>query len=389
MKEFEFYNPTKILFGKGREKEIGNVLKSYGVKKVLFVYGQGSIKEIGLYNKVVESLKDAQIEFVEHPGVKPNPVLSHTREGIDKAKKENVDAVLAVGGGSVLDEGKTIAAGVKVEGDIWDYFKDHNKVIKDALPIFTILTLAATGSEMNGYAVITNEETLEKLSIASEVIYPKVSILNPELTFSVSKQYQAYAAVDTIAHVIEWYFTCNICPNISNRLVESIVKTVMETTEKILENPYDYKVRAEFMWAATLALNGITRLGYGGGIYVNHMIAHSLGALYDLPHGACLSIVIPAWMWWYKDKNTGQFKRFAREIFSKENAEEGIKALKSWFAKIGAPVSLQDENIPSSDIEKIANHVCETTAKTWGLDSVYTPEKLKEVLYLTLRSNIL
>ncbi len=388
MKDFEFYNPTKIVFGKGKEKDIGNILKSYGVKKVLFIYGQNSIKKIGLYDTVIKSLKEAQIEFVEHPGVKPNPVLSHTREGIKKAKMENVDAVLAVGGGSVLDEGKAIAAGVKVEEDIWNYFKDHTKIIKDALPIFTILTLAATGSEMNGYAVVTNEETLEKLSIASEAIYPKVSILNPELTFTVPKEYQAYAAVDAIAHVIEWYFTCNICPNISNRLVESIVKTVMETTEKILENPYDYNARAEFMWAATLALNGITRPGYGGGIYVNHMIAHSLGALYDLAHGACLSIVIPAWMWWYKDKNINQFKRFSKEIFNQEDPEKGIKLLKNWFAKIGAPVSLQDANIPSSDIDKIANHVYETTAKIWGLDSIYTKEKLKEILYFALRSNI-
>jgi len=388
MHDFEFYNPTKIIFGKGKEKLIGKVLKDYGIKKVLFVYGQSSIKKIGLYDRVISSLKENGIQWVEHGGVKPNPVLSHTREGIEKAKKENVDAILAVGGGSVLDEGKAIAVGAKSDVDVWEYFH-RGKEITDALPVFTILTLAATGSEMNGYAVITNEETQEKLSIGSELIYPKVSILNPELTFTVSKEYQAYAAVDAIAHTIEWYFTCTVCPNLENRLVESIVKTVMETTEKILQSPTDYDARAEFMWAATLALNGITRTGYAGGVYVNHMIAHSLGALYDLPHGACLSIVIPAWMWWYKDKNRKQFDRFAKEVFNLPTAEEGIKALKNWFSKVGAPVSLQDGKIPSSDIDKIANHVYNTTAKLWGLDKVYTVDKIKEILYLALRSNTL
>jgi alcohol dehydrogenase YqhD (iron-dependent ADH family) len=386
MNDFEFHNPTKIIFGKEKENLIGQVLKDDGIKKVLFVYGQSSIKKTGLYDRVVKSLKENGIDFIEHGGVKPNPVLSHTREGVEKAKRENVDAILSVGGGSVLDEGKAIAVGAKSDKDVWEFFK--GEPITDALPNYTILTLAATGSEMNGYAVVTNEETQEKLSISSILIYPKVSILNPQLTFTVSPQYQAYAAVDAIAHTIEWYFTCSICPNLQNRLVESIVKTVMETTEKIIQNPTDYDARAEFMWASTLALNGITRTGYAGGIYVNHMIAHSLGALYDLPHGACLSIVIPAWMWWYKDKNRNQFERFAKEIFGLSNPEDGIKALKKWFKKVGAPVALQDANIPSSDIDKIANHVYNTTAKMWGLDKIYTVDKLKEILYLALRSNI-
>jgi alcohol dehydrogenase YqhD (iron-dependent ADH family) len=386
MNDFEFYNPTKVIFGKEKENLIGQVLKKDGIKKVLFVYGQSSIKKTGLYDKVVNSLKYNGIEFVEHGGVKPNPVLSHTREGIEKAKKEKVEAILSVGGGSVLDEGKVIAVGAKTDKDVWQFFK--GETITDALPNYTILTLAATGSEMNGYAVITNEETKEKLSISSEYMYPKVSILNPQLTFTVSPHYQAFAAVDAIAHTIEWYFTCKTCPNLQNRLVESIVKTVMETTQKIIQNPTDYDARSEFMWAATLALNGTTRTGYSGGVYVNHMIAHSLGALYDLPHGACLSIVIPAWMWWYKDKNKSQFDRFAKEVFGLNNPEEGIKALKKWFKSIGAPVSLQDGNIPSSDIDKIADHVYNTTAKLWKLDKIYTKDKIKEILYLALRSNI-
>ena len=378
MENFEFYNPTRIIFGKGTENKIGEILKRNKIKKILFVYGKESIKKIGLYDRVVKALRENNIDFIEHSGVKPNPVLSHTKEGIEKAKAEKVDSILAVGGGSVIDEGKTIAVGAKSKKDVWVYFKRQNE-IKSALPVYTILTLAATGSEMNGFAVITKEETQEKLSISSEHIFPKVSILNPELTFTVSPKYQAYAAVDAIAHVIEHYFSGTYCPSLQNRLIESLVKTVMETTEKILEEPRNYNARAEFMWSATLALNGLTRLGIKGGSFPNHMIAHALGALYDLSHGACLSIVIPAWMKWYKEKNINQFERFAKEIFNKNNADEGIVQLKVWFKKIGAPVSLKDANISSLEINKIVENAY-NIAKVWQMDKDYTKKVLTEIL---------
>jgi alcohol dehydrogenase YqhD (iron-dependent ADH family) len=378
MENFEFYVPTKIIFGKNTEEKIGEILKKDGIKKVLFVYGRESIKKIGLYDKVVNSLKNAGVEFVEHSGVKPNPVLSHTREGIKKAKENKVEAILAVGGGSVIDEGKAIAVGAKTEKDIWKFFK-REETIESALPIYTILTLAATGSEMNGFAVVTNEETKEKLNLDSEHIFPRVSILNPELTYTVSAQYQAYAAVDVIAHIIEYYFTCKVCPNLSNRISEGLIKTVIETTEIILKEPRNYQARAEFMWASTLALNGLTRTGVGGGLFPNHLIAHALGGIYDLPHGACLSIVIPAWMDWYKDENRPQFDRFAKEIFGLSNAEEGITALKDWFKKIGAPVSLKEVNITETEIPDIAENGY-NLAKVWGIENIYTKEVIEEIL---------
>ena len=378
MENFEFYVPTKIVFGKKTEEKIGEILKKDGIKKVLFVYGRESIKKIGLYDRVVNSLKGVGIEFVEHSGVKPNPVLSHTREGIKKAKENQVSAVLAVGGGSAIDEGKAIAVGAKTEKDIWKFFK-REEVIEDALPIYTILTLAATGSEMNGFAVVTNEETKEKLNIDSKYIFPRVSILNPELTYTVSSQYQAYASVDVIAHIIEYYFTCKVCPNLSNRISESLIKTVMETTETILKDPRNYNARAEFMWAATLALNGLTRTGVGGGLFPNHLIAHALGGIYDLPHGACLSIVIPAWMQWYKDENKVQFERFAKEIFGVSSAEEGIKALTDWFKKIGAPVSLKEVNISENEIPNIAENGY-NIAKVQGIENIYSKEVIEEIL---------
>ena len=246
MENFEFFNPTKIIFGRKTEQKIGKVLEKDNIKRVLFVYGKSSIKYTGLYDRVVNLLKKEGIEFIEHGGVSPNPVLSHTKEGIEKVKKNKVEAILAVGGGSVIDEGKAIAVGAKHEEDIWEFFK-RTKEIKKALPIYVILTLAATGSEMNGFAVITNEETEEKLSISSEHIFPKVSILNPELTFTVPSSYQAYAVVDTIAHMIEYYFTGSYCPNLQKRLILSLIKTAMETTEIILKEPQNYNARAEFM----------------------------------------------------------------------------------------------------------------------------------------------
>lgn len=378
MENFEFFNPTRIIFGKGTENKIGEILKKDRIKKVLFVYGKSAIKKIGLYDIVVNSLKENEIEFVEHSGVKPNPVLSHTKEGIEKAKIHKVEAILAVGGGSVIDEGKTIAVGVKNHKNIWEFFK-RNKEIKKALPVYVILTLAATGSEMNGFAVITNEDTQEKLSIFSEHIFPKVSILNPELTFTISAQYQAYAAVDAIAHVIEHYLSGSYCPALQSRFIEGLIKSIMETTEIILKEPKNYNARAEFMWSATLALNGLARLGIKEGSFPNHMIAHSLGALYDLPHGACLSIVIPAWMRWYKEQNLNQFERFAREIFNSDKADDGIENLKSWFRKIGAPVSLKEAGIPHKDIDRIAENAY-NTALIWRMENIYTKKVLTEIL---------
>jgi len=378
MENFEFFNPTRIIFGKGTENKIGEILKRNKIKKVLFVYGKESIKKIGLYDRVVKALKENNIEFIEHSGVKPNPVLSHTKEGIEKAKAEKVNAILAVGGGSVIDEGKTIAVGASSKKDVWVYFKREDE-IKSALPVYTILTLSATGTEMNGFAVITKEETQEKLSISSEHIFPKVSILNPELTFTVSAQYQAYAAVDAIAHVIEYYFSGTYCPNLQNRIIEGLIKTIMETTEKILEEPKNYNARAEFMWSATLALNGLTRLGIKGGSFPNHMIAHALGALYDLPHGVCLSIVIPAWMKWYKERNINQFERFAKEIFNSKTADEGILELKNWFKKIGAPVSLKDVGINESEISKIVDNAY-NIAKVWQMKDLYNKQVLTEII---------
>lgn len=380
MENFVFFVPTKVYFGKGEEQKIGEILKNDGIKRVLLVYGREAIKKIGLYQRVLSALEASEIEFVEHSGVKPNPLLSHTLEGIKKAKENKVEAILGVGGGSVIDESKAIALGAAVEEDIWDYFEGKREINK-ALPVYDILTVAATGTEMNGNAVITHDETKEKLYVSSTLLCPKVSILNPELTFTVPVEYQAFAAVDVIAHMLELYLSAEYSPMLQNRLIEALIKTVIETTEKILENPTSYEARAEFMWTSTLALNGIAQVGFKGGDFHNHMLAHAIGGLFDLPHGACLSIVIPGWMKWYKERNLPQFERLAKEIFNGSSAEDGIEALKNWFKKIGAPVSLREVGLEEKAIEEIAQMVVKI-APRWELEEFYDFKTAKEVLTL-------
>lgn len=381
MFDFVFQNPTKIIFGRKKEELIGRELSDAGVKKVLFVYGKESIKRSGLYDRITGSLQADKVQYVEFGGVASNPVLSHAKKGIELARQERVDAILAVGGGSVLDEGKAIAAGVKADDDIWNYFM--GKKIKDALPIFTVLTLAATGSEMNGGAVVTNEATRQKYNIQSPFTFPRVSILNPELTFTVPPAYSAYGAVDAIAHVIEAYFTKKSGPLLQDRIVESIIKTVIATNNVIIKEPGNYDARAEFMWAATLALNGSTTTGVEGNSFPNHMIEHSLSALYNIAHGAGLAIVIPAWMRWYSKKAPAQFERFSQKIFGLTGAEAGIEALENWFASLKAPIRLREADIPAGDIDRIADNAVGLAAR-WGIADIYRKEVIADILKLAV-----
>lgn len=378
MNDFTYFNPTKIEFGRGKEANIATYMKEYGIKKVLLVYGVGSIKKTGLYETITTALKQNDIAYEELDGVVSNPLLSRVNDGISTVKAQGLEAILAVGGGSVVDSAKAIAVGSLYDGDVWDFFINKAS-IKKALPVFAVMTLAATASEMNGNAVVMNDETKQKYSIASVLVNPVVSVINPELMATVSSEYLAYSAVDIIAHSIELYFTASVHPHFNSRLVESIIKSVMETTEILAKNPQDYDARGEFAWTATQALNGLTPSGTGGGSFPNHMIEHSLSALFNVAHGAGLAIVIPAWMKWYKTQNLAQFERFASEIFGCESADEGIMKLEQWFAQIGAPIRLSDANIPRESIDELAANANEL-AKVWGMDAVYTKDTIKTIL---------
>lgn len=378
MNNFTYYNPTKIEFGHDKENNIGEYISQSGIKKVLLLYGMGSIKKFGLYERIVSSLKKNNIEFEELSGVVSNPLLSKVNEGIKIVKDYNLEAILGIGGGSVVDSAKAIAAGATYDGDVWDFFINKAE-ITEALPVFTVMTLSAAASEMNGNSVVMNDETMQKYSIASVLLNPVVSVINPELMATVSKEYLVYSAVDVISHCIEVYFTASVHPKFNSRIVESIIKSIMQTTEILLKDPDNYNARAEFAWVAIQALNGLTPAGTKGGIFPNHMIEHSLSALYNVPHGAGLAVVIPAWMKWYIKQNKSQFKRFAREVFDGESMYDAIEGLENWFNKIGAPTTLKELHIPREGIEEIAENAFQT-AKVWGFAELYPKEIIVEIL---------
>nr|WP_320048598.1 iron-containing alcohol dehydrogenase [uncultured Desulfuromonas sp.] len=382
MQSFVFQNPTEIVFGVGTADKVGKYAARQG-GKALLVYGRNSIKTTGLYERITASLRSAGLSWVDHGGVKSNPVLSHVRQGVAVAKQEQVDVIIAVGGGSVLDESKAIAAGAVSEGDVWDFFLQGK--VEKALPLVTVLTLAATGSEMNCGGVVTNEETAQKFNINSPLLFPKTSILDPALTYTVPANYTAYSAVDAISHLIEGYFTStDQATPLQDRFVEGLVKTIMESTEQILQQPDHADARATMMWSATWALNGLSTAGIGLYQFPNHMIEHSLSALYDIAHGAGLSIVIPGWMAYASEQTPAKFAQFARRVFDCDQTDDracaqyGIQALKDWFRRIDSPVTLAEGNIPDGEIASIAENAV-MLAQKWGLKA-YSLEVIVDIL---------
>ncbi|SCY68655.1 hypothetical protein SAMN05720606_107279 [Paenibacillus polysaccharolyticus] len=379
MRDFTFYNPTRVEFGQGKENKIGAYMAEYGVKKVLLVYGSERIKKDGLYDKVIQSLGEQRIEYVTLGGIKSNPVISKAREGVALAKENGIDAVLAVGGGSVLDTAKVIAAGAVYDGDVWDLCS-YRKMPDSALKLFDILTLSATGSEMNSSAVITNEETTEKFGFSSPVAFPTVSVINPELQATVSPNYLAYSSVDILSHCMDLYFTASYIPEFTANHIENIIKTVIRTTDTLRAQPENYEARSEFAWAAAQALNRSTFAGVEGNRYDSHLIEHSLSALYDVPHGAGLAVVYPAWTRWHMSANQARYKQFARNIFGLETAEAGIEALTNWFTHIGAPITLEQIQVGSEQIEEIADHIY-STMEMARMQTMYSKDILVELLH--------
>ena len=385
MQNFVFENPTRIIFGKSQIPRIGKETARFG-RRALLVFGMGTILKNGVYDQVTNALEKAGVEIVDFPGVKSNPVLSHVQKGIALARGENVDVILAVGGGSVIDAAKAIAAGVVAHHDVWDFFT-FSKPVTGALPVLTVATVSASASEMNAGAVVTREDGCQKYCIVSPFIQPKVSVLDPTVLFSLSPAYSAYSAVDIITHMLEGYFnnTSSASP-LQDRLVESLIKTVMESTEIILKEPDNYDARANMMWSAGLAFNGLTTAGMGQVRMPAHMIEHSLSAIYDIAHGAGLSIILPAWMSYALDKKTDRLEKLAREIFHVKGrgaisaAKKGIACLKHWFESIGSPVSLQAVDIPESDIDAIAGNAF-ALSQVWCYEG-YTKDVIRKILLL-------
>ncbi|OCC15694.1 NADH-dependent butanol dehydrogenase [Dissulfuribacter thermophilus] len=390
MEKFEFYNPTKIIFGGGEVTKIGDVLKGT-VETVLLVMGSGSARHTGAFQKVKDSLESSGVRFEILEGVKSNPLLSKVREGIKIAREKKLDGVLALGGGSVMDSAKAIAAGAVMDDrDIWDAFLGKAE-IKSALPVFTIPTLAASGSEMNGYMVITDEQSGHKLATASILLYPKVSILDPELTYSVSKDYTAYGGVDAVCHLMEPYFNgpAPFTP-VQDALAEGLMRTIMEATEGCISDPTSYEHRGAMMWGATLALNGLTKAGVGDHHFPVHLIEHAVSAIYNVPHGAGLAALLPGWMRYFSQKRPERLIKFSTNVMGVEEQadsmatiEMGIEAFSAWLKSIDVPICLGDLNIGEDAIDAIAENAL-VQSKIWGMEKVYDRDTIREVLSFAL-----
>lgn len=360
MRNFTYWNPTKLIFGKGQLEQLKEEVPQYG-NKVLLVYGGGSIKKNGLYENVVNLLKEIDVEFFELPGVEPNPRISTVRKGVDICKAEGIEFLLAVGGGSVIDCTKAIAAGAKFDGDAWDLVTKKAPV-KDALPFGTVLTLAATGSEMNSGSVITNWETNEKYGWGSQVTFPKFSILDPVNTFTVPKNQTIYGIVDMMSHVFEHYFHLEENTYMQDRMCESLLVTVMETAPKLLDDLENYELRATILYNGTMALNGMLSMGYQGD-WATHNIEHAVSAVYDIPHGGGLAILFPNWMKHNLHVKPERFKQLAVRVFgvnpegktAEEVGLEGIEKLRIFWDSIGAPARLADYDIDESKLELMAD----------------------------------
>ena len=359
MENFEIYNPVKAYFGQDVISKLSNEVSRFG-KRVLLIYGKGSIKKNGIYEEVMAQLNDAKAEVFEFSGIKPNPVIEDVRRAISLGKDKNVDLILAVGGGSVIDSAKVIAIGISGEDDPWEYVKG-NKIPSGGIPIIAVLTLAATGTEMNCFAVVQDNETKEKIGFGFPPMYPTVSFLDPSFTRSVSADYTAFGITDLIAHALEAYFGKGDA-SLSDSFVFSIIKEALEYGPKLMNNLDDYDLRARIMYAATMALNNLTMYGRVSGDWGVHSIGHILSVLYDVPHGASLSIAYPAWMRLHKEEAGDRIIHLGQNLFGVDSINETIIAFEEYFTSINSPVRLSQTSYGHYDKNVIiatmlSNHV--------------------------------
>jgi len=350
MENFEIYNPVKAYFGRDVIHHLSKEISKHG-KKALLVYGTGSIKKNGIYDAVTEQIKQAGADAVEYAGIKPNPVIEDVREAVKLGKEAKADMVIAVGGGSVIDSAKVISIGIDGEHDPWDYVKGKKKP-RSGLPILAVLTLAATGTEMNRFAVVQDNSTNEKLGFGYPQMYPTVSFLDPSYTISVNADYTAFGIADLVAHALEAYFGKGDA-SLSDRFVFSIIKEALEYGPQLMEKRDDYDLRARIMYAATMALNNLTMYGRESGDWGVHSIGHILSVLYDVPHGASLSIVYPAWLKFHENKAGERIKYLGENLFGVSSVEETARSFEAFFGTINSPVRLNQTSYGKYDKEKI------------------------------------
>ncbi len=360
MKNFSFYSPTIIKFGEG---SIGKLQKLVEGKyeRVLLHYGGGSIKKNGVYQQTIEQLENAGVEVFELGGVKPNPALSMVREGIELAKEKKIDLVLAVGGGSVIDSAKAIALGALSDSDIWDFFLGKESVEK-VLPVGVVLTIPATGSEASMGSVVTNEDKNQKMSVNDDLLRPAFAIMDPEYTMTLPREQTFAGVMDILSHIFERYFTHTEYVELTDRLAEATIKTVVNNAYKLLENPDDYNARAEIMLSGTIAHNGLLGMGREDD-WASHQLGHQLSALYGATHGVTLGVIFPAWMKYVYRENLDIFNQFAVNVFGvsafgntqEHVALEGIRHFEEFLKEIGLPRTLTEAGLPTNEFERMAD----------------------------------
>ena len=363
MNNFTFYSPTEFVFGKGTEMQTGELVRKYGASKVLIVYGGGSVVRSGLLERVKQTLAQTGIPCLELGGVQPNPIDTKVYEGIDLCRREGVDFVLAVGGGSVIDTAKAIAAGVPYEGDFWDFYI-QKATVSSALKVAVVLTIPAAGSEGSGNSVITKVRTLQKMSLrAPELLRPRFSIMNPELTFTLPPYQTAAGIVDMMAHIMERYFTNTVDTEIADRLCEGTLKAIITEAPRVMADPKDYGARANIMWSGMIAHNGTCGVGNEED-WASHFMEHEISALYDVTHGAGLAVIFPAWLTWMASHHVEKVAQYAARVWDvpvsedlKAMALEGVARLKSFFTSIGMPVNFAQLGVEHPDIELLVEHL--------------------------------
>jgi len=362
---FQYYTPTRVVFGKGAESRTAELIRAFGGSKVLIHYGGGSVVRSGLLKRVTDSLEGAGISYVTLGGAVPNPRLSLVYEGIELCRKEGVDFLLAVGGGSAIDSAKAIGYGVANEGDVWDFY-DYKRKAAGCLPLGVILTIAATGSEMSDSSVITKEEGLVKRGYSSDYGRPKFAIMNPELTMTLPDYQTACGCTDIMMHTMERYFTNGGNMEITDALAEGLLRTVMTNAEILVRDPQNYDARAEVMWAGSLSHNGLTGCGNDGGDWMTHKLEHELGGLYDVAHGAGLAAIWGSWARYVYQHCLPRFRRFAVNVMGvapegtdEEIALKGIEALEGFFRRIHMPTNLRELGVDATEEDLVTMaHKC-------------------------------
>ncbi|MBN2540575.1 MAG: iron-containing alcohol dehydrogenase [Bacilli bacterium] len=391
MLNFSFYSPTEFVFGKDTELQVGTLLKYYKAKKVLIHYGSGSIKRSGLFDRVVQTLEEEKIEFVELGGVVPNPRDTLVYEGIELCKAEGVDFILAVGGGSAIDSAKAIALGVKYKGDFWDFY-DNKAVPKTALNLGVVLTIPAAGSEGSGSTVITKTDGMLKRGLFTRHVRPVFAIVNPELTYTLPRYQTAAGVVDMMSHIFERYLTRTQDVILTDRLAEAALVSIIEAAKVVMKEPTNYEARATICWAGTIAHNGSLGVGRQDD-WSTHGLEHELSALYDVTHGAGLAVMFPAFMRYTVDVDVQRYRRLAVKVFGIKDkpkkpmkvALAGIDALEAFFKEIGMPTSFEEVGAKKEDIDILLKKLEINRGSTFGAFKELTLEDARKIYELACK----